>query len=549
MGEDYALQLNRDAQVNVLDAALPLLGDGSRVVFVTSHQAHFIRTTPTMPEYEPVALSKRAGEDALREQIPDLEDRGIEFVVVSGDMIEGTITATLLERANPGAIAPATRVGGQALQRRRVRGRGRSGGRRPDPRRQHAAGRRHELVRGGVSVRAADIETARLRRPPGRSHRTARSRSSRRRGPISPRTARSVRCGASTCPTASRAGSPAAPPTPRRGCRRTGRGSPSCAATRRARAQIHVVGCRGRGAGAGHRRPARRRELRLVADDGASLAFTARVPEAGPLRDASRGWMPRPRRLAASPASGGTPTDSGTSRTDPPTCSSSRCRRSTTSRSTSPPRRCAPRARPPPKKQLVAHEATRADRRDRHPTRGWCSAATEVLTVVDEIEHDRRDLRSRLIAVRVDGSGERELIGRDVEPLDSRTSRSPRTAPSRSSRPTSGPSGIDFVAPGVALWLLDESGPRRLTDGETIDLGEVGSHITAVGDDFLVQDRTRGRVRLLRVTRSGEVSELLGGDVEVGGHAAAGERIVAAVATRRLVRRARGRRATAARTR
>jgi hypothetical protein len=57
-----------------------------------------------MPEYEPVALSKRAGEDALRERIPALAERGIEFVVVSGDMIEGTITATLLERANPGAI-------------------------------------------------------------------------------------------------------------------------------------------------------------------------------------------------------------------------------------------------------------------------------------------------------------------------------------------------------------------------------------------------------------------------------------------------------------
>jgi hypothetical protein len=73
-------------------------------VFVTSHQAHFIRTTPTMPEYEVVALSKRAGEDALREKIPALAERGIQFVVVSGDMIEGTITATLLERANPGAI-------------------------------------------------------------------------------------------------------------------------------------------------------------------------------------------------------------------------------------------------------------------------------------------------------------------------------------------------------------------------------------------------------------------------------------------------------------
>ncbi len=105
MGEDYALRLNRDAQVSVLQTALPLLREGGRIVFVTSHQAHFIRTTPTMPEYEPVALSKRAGEDALRELIPSIEEQGVEFVVVSGDMIEGTITATLLERANPGAIS------------------------------------------------------------------------------------------------------------------------------------------------------------------------------------------------------------------------------------------------------------------------------------------------------------------------------------------------------------------------------------------------------------------------------------------------------------
>ena len=104
MGEDYALRLNRDAQLNVLDAAIPLMAAGGRVVFVTSHQAHFIREVPTMPEYEPVALSKRAGEDALRERIPDLKTKGIDLVVVSGDMIEGTITATLLERARPGAI-------------------------------------------------------------------------------------------------------------------------------------------------------------------------------------------------------------------------------------------------------------------------------------------------------------------------------------------------------------------------------------------------------------------------------------------------------------
>lgn len=104
MEADYAMKLNRDAQVGALDSALPLLGAGSRIVFVTSHQAHFINTVPTMPEYVQVAKSKRAGEDALRARIPELDEKGIGFVVVSGDMIEGTITATLLDRARPGAI-------------------------------------------------------------------------------------------------------------------------------------------------------------------------------------------------------------------------------------------------------------------------------------------------------------------------------------------------------------------------------------------------------------------------------------------------------------
>ncbi|PPL16935.1 SDR family oxidoreductase [Microterricola pindariensis] len=105
MAEDYAMVLNRDSQLNLLETALPALNPGARVVFVTSHQAHFINNTATMPEYEPVARSKRAGEDALRAKLPELTAAGVEFVVVSGDMIEGTITATLLERANPGAIS------------------------------------------------------------------------------------------------------------------------------------------------------------------------------------------------------------------------------------------------------------------------------------------------------------------------------------------------------------------------------------------------------------------------------------------------------------
>ncbi len=58
----YALRLNRDAQLQVLECARPLMPAGSRVVFVTSHQAHFHGSKPGIDQYEPVAHSKRAGE-------------------------------------------------------------------------------------------------------------------------------------------------------------------------------------------------------------------------------------------------------------------------------------------------------------------------------------------------------------------------------------------------------------------------------------------------------------------------------------------------------
>ncbi|WP_022872507.1 SDR family oxidoreductase [Nesterenkonia alba] len=112
-GEDYALKLNRDAQVNLVKTALQVMPSGSQIVFVTSHQAHFINQVATMDAYEPVARSKRAGEDALRELIPDLDAKGVKLTVVSGDMIEGTITATLLDRAQPGAIEARREAAGK----------------------------------------------------------------------------------------------------------------------------------------------------------------------------------------------------------------------------------------------------------------------------------------------------------------------------------------------------------------------------------------------------------------------------------------------------
>lgn len=101
---EYALRLNRDAQMQAADALLPLMPPGARIVFVTSHPAHFYPEKPVYPAYEAVAASKRAGEDALRARIPALSARGIDLVVVSGDLIEGTITAKLLDRSSPGLI-------------------------------------------------------------------------------------------------------------------------------------------------------------------------------------------------------------------------------------------------------------------------------------------------------------------------------------------------------------------------------------------------------------------------------------------------------------
>ena len=183
-----------------------------------------------------------------------------------------------------------------------------------------------------------------------------------------------------------------------------------------------------------------------------------------------------------------------------------------------------------PSKRAVAVEARQLTEGDAsHSGVVFSADGTEVLTVVDEIETERRDLRTRVVAVAVDGSGRREVLGVDAGLSLYGLEVAPDGAIALLGHEV-GEDGIDFIAPGVGLWLLESAGPRRLTDAESIDLGEVGSHITAVEDDFLVQHRTRGRVRLLRVTRGGEQTEVLGGDVEVAGHAAAAGRVVAAVA-------------------
>src|SRR5258708_34844687 len=100
----YAMELNLTAQVRMLEAALPLVPKGGCVVFVTSHLAHFYGRKPVYAAYEGIAASKKAGEDALRARMPDFEARGVRLAIVSGDMIDGTITPKLLERTQRGLI-------------------------------------------------------------------------------------------------------------------------------------------------------------------------------------------------------------------------------------------------------------------------------------------------------------------------------------------------------------------------------------------------------------------------------------------------------------
>ncbi|MEV7758200.1 S9 family peptidase [Microbacterium sp. NPDC089180] len=184
-----------------------------------------------------------------------------------------------------------------------------------------------------------------------------------------------------------------------------------------------------------------------------------------------------------------------------------------------------------PETRVVPHPATQL-------TRGgtswaglaWTPDGAEVLSVPDMIETSRRDLRDRVVAIAVDGGVQREVLGIAENLSVSAVQTAPDGTVFLLAHDVGG-SGVDFVAPGVALFALDGDAPRVLTDPETIDLGEVGSHLSFDGDDVLVQDRTRGRVRLQRVTRTGTVTEVLGGDLEVNGHAAAAGRVVASVAS------------------
>jgi NAD(P)-dependent dehydrogenase (short-subunit alcohol dehydrogenase family) len=99
---DYPTRINRDAQIALVERALPYMSAGGTIAFITSHWAHLYGQITQLPAYEPVAESKHAGEVTLLARQGELAAAGVRLLVITGDLIEGTITPKLLERTAPG---------------------------------------------------------------------------------------------------------------------------------------------------------------------------------------------------------------------------------------------------------------------------------------------------------------------------------------------------------------------------------------------------------------------------------------------------------------
>ncbi|MBX7447998.1 SDR family oxidoreductase [Mycolicibacterium sp. 3033] len=108
----YAHRLNCEAQVAVARRALAVMPPGGVIVFVTSHPAHFFGSRPVpIAGYAEVAQSKHAGETALRALQSEFGSRGLDFVVVSGDLLEGSVALRMLGRLDPDAVAARRAAG------------------------------------------------------------------------------------------------------------------------------------------------------------------------------------------------------------------------------------------------------------------------------------------------------------------------------------------------------------------------------------------------------------------------------------------------------
>ena len=108
----YAKRLNRDAQRRLALRAVPLMPAGGRIVFVTSHQAHFFPHRAVPKGQTAVAASKWAGETALYAMRSEFRRAGVHFTVVSGDTGDATFAGAIVNAANTANPSGIVYVGG-----------------------------------------------------------------------------------------------------------------------------------------------------------------------------------------------------------------------------------------------------------------------------------------------------------------------------------------------------------------------------------------------------------------------------------------------------
>ncbi|UXA19192.1 SDR family oxidoreductase [Mycobacterium sp. SMC-4] len=83
---DTRARAHGQAQRRLATLAMPLMPSGARIVFVTSHQAHFYPYKAVPKGFAGIAASQRAGETALYAMRSDLAHAGISVTVVSAEI-------------------------------------------------------------------------------------------------------------------------------------------------------------------------------------------------------------------------------------------------------------------------------------------------------------------------------------------------------------------------------------------------------------------------------------------------------------------------------
>lgn len=99
-GPDYAMLVNRDAQLALVNEALEagLMSAGSWVIYMTSLWAHRWGQMESLPGYAPVARTKHRAEQDLRALIPALAEQGVRLAVVVGHLISDTGAFAIFKR-------------------------------------------------------------------------------------------------------------------------------------------------------------------------------------------------------------------------------------------------------------------------------------------------------------------------------------------------------------------------------------------------------------------------------------------------------------------